>query len=177
MGTKGLTTSPPGPFPLRRLVLAIPIGLVVVVLIVRALVRSPSGAAGGVAAPAAAARLFGPTAAQNSGSPGIKVDWPTRNVRDPFHSDYVFPATLPKPLQPEADERVANARRLEALRKEAKTHISLHGTMVGARPMAVINGEMRRQGEVIAGFRLKQVEAKHIVVERDGFELVIHVPE
>ena len=175
MGTNGSITTAAGRPPNRRLVLAIPIGLVAVVLIVRVLVRPPSGAAGGVPSRTAATQAP-PASGPHGGLSRISVDWRIRNVRDPFHSDHVFPAP-PESSKTPVDERLVQALKLEGLRKEANAQLSLHGTMVGPRPMAVINGGMHRRGDTVAGFRLTQIEAKHIVVERDVVELMVHVPK
>jgi hypothetical protein len=44
---------------------------------------------------------------------------------------------------------------------------------MGPNPRAVINGELVGEGDVVAEFRVLKIEARRIVIEREGIRLEI----
>lgn len=51
--------------------------------------------------------------------------------------------------------------------------LRLQSTIMGARPAAMLNGEMVREGSVVAGFRVLRIEARQVIVEREGVKLAL----
>ena len=68
--------------------------------------------------------------------------------------------------QREHDALVAN------LRKQAE-QLKVQSTVMGASPKALINGEFVGVGSVVASFRVTKIEARRIVVEREGIKLEV----
>jgi len=68
--------------------------------------------------------------------------------------------------QREHDALVAN------LRKQAE-QLKVQSTVMGASPKALINGEFVGVGSVVASFRVTKIEARRIVVEREGIRLEV----
>ena len=53
--------------------------------------------------------------------------------------------------------------------------LQLQTIVMGASPRAVIDGEMVGIGSVVAGFRVSKIEARRIIVEREGIKLEIPI--
>jgi len=51
--------------------------------------------------------------------------------------------------------------------------LKLQSTVMGPQPSAMVNGEMVREGSVVAGFRVLKIEARRMIVEREGIKLAI----
>ena len=51
--------------------------------------------------------------------------------------------------------------------------MQLLSTVMGAKPKAMINGELVGEGDVIAAFRVIRIEARRVIVEREGIRLEI----
>jgi hypothetical protein len=51
--------------------------------------------------------------------------------------------------------------------------LKLDSTIMGATPGAMVNGEMVREGSTVAGFRVLKIEARQLIVEREGVKLAI----
>jgi hypothetical protein len=84
-----------------------------------------------------------------------------------------------------ADELKERQSLTEALQLEAR-QLKLMSTMTGASPQALINGRMVREGDVVAsgseespdgdcstGFRVLKIEARRVIIEREGIKLEI----
>jgi hypothetical protein len=105
------------------------------------------------------------------------IEWPTHVARDPFASELVFPPSAPTPPPPPVVDPATIAPipppvDLAALVREK---IHLKGTILGERPIAMMNGRVYRVGEVLEGFKVVEIEKKQITVERDGTRLVVEV--
>jgi hypothetical protein len=46
-------------------------------------------------------------------------------------------------------------------------------TLMGPHPKAMVNGQMVGEGEVVAQFRVTEIRARSVVVEREGIKLEI----
>jgi hypothetical protein len=46
---------------------------------------------------------------------------------------------------------------------------------MGAKPKAVIDGALVGEGDVVAQFRVLKIEARRIIVEREGIKLEIQM--
>ena len=140
------------------------------------MLRSGSSPAPGPAVAAANQPRPTPIAPANTTYAPLTVDWPLAFERDLFDIRAVIPpvvrpTTVPatKPVEPPpvvVDEAAVAAA-------DAKAHLALSATMVGAQPTAIINGQVHRVGEVIAGFRIIQIDHHKIIVERRGIRLSI----
>jgi hypothetical protein len=49
--------------------------------------------------------------------------------------------------------------------------LKVQSTVMGASPKAIVNGEMVGVGDVVALFRVSKIEARRVVVEREGIKL------
>ena len=91
---------------------------------------------------------------------------PVARVEDGFWDE------LAKSLSSQADQNKQRQIRIDnAVRDAAK--MQLQTIVMGASPKAVIDGEMVGEGSVVAGFRVSRIEARRIIVEREGIKLEI----
>ena len=81
---------------------------------------------------------------------------------------------LAKSMTFQADVRKERQILIENLHQQA-SQLRLQSTMMGATPKAVINGELVEEGEVVAAFRVLKIEARRIIVEREGIKLEIQM--
>ena len=51
--------------------------------------------------------------------------------------------------------------------------LKLQSTVTGAHPGAMMNGQMVREGDSVAGFRVVKIEARQVIVEREGVQLAV----
>ena len=87
-----------------------------------------------------------------------------------------------KSLTIRADQRRGRQILMENLSQQA-SQLRLQSTMMGATPKAVIDGELVGEGDVVAAksgedriqFRVLKIEARRIIVEREGIKLVIQM--
>ena len=156
----------------QKLVLLGGVSVVGLAVVVRMMSSGPESAPAATIAPPADAPLMTSMA---PAKPAVAVTWPADVARDPFHSDLVFPPAAPTP-QPKVEVPVVTpvpvAVDLSALVRE-KLH--LKGTILGERPVAMMNGRVYRVGEVVEGFKIVEIEKNRIAVERDGTRLVVAV--
>jgi hypothetical protein len=71
-----------------------------------------------------------------------------------------------------ADQRKERQILIENLQLQAM-QLRLQSTVMGATPRALLNGDMVREGDVVASFRVLKIEPRRIVVEREGIKLEI----
>jgi hypothetical protein len=89
---------------------------------------------------------------------------------------------LAKSLSQQADVRKERRILIENLQQQA-SQLRLQSTVMGAVPKAVVNGEMVGEGSVAASgagdtrvsFRVLKIEARRIIVEREGIKLEIQM--
>jgi hypothetical protein len=77
-----------------------------------------------------------------------------------------------KSMSDQADQRKERQVLVENLRLQA-AKLRLQTTVMGAKPRAVINGELVGEGDVVASFRVWKIEARRVIVEREGIRLDI----
>lgn len=143
---------------------------------IRLLSSGPQSApAATVTAPIAHGAPLAATTPLHPANHAINVTWPNEIARDPFHSNLVFPPAPPPPepvveapVLPPAPPPVD----IEALAKET---IHLKGTVLGDRPLAMMNGRVYRVGEVVEGFEIVKIGINQITIERDGLRLIVQV--
>ena len=71
-----------------------------------------------------------------------------------------------------ADQKREHEVLVENLKSQA-LQLKLESTMMGASPKALVNGQLLGVGDVVASFRVCKIEARRIVVEREGIKLEI----
>ncbi len=79
---------------------------------------------------------------------------------------------LAKSLSSQADQSKQRRIRTDNAVRDAG-EMNLQTIVMGASPKAVIDGEMVGEGSVVAGFRVSRIEARRIIVEREGIWLEI----
>lgn len=77
-----------------------------------------------------------------------------------------------KSLLDHADQQERRRELLSTLSGQAKA-LKVTSVMMGPKPRAVINGELVGEGDVVAGFRVVKIEARRIVIDRDGIALEV----
>jgi hypothetical protein len=71
-----------------------------------------------------------------------------------------------------ADQKREHEVLVENLKSQA-LQLRLESTMMGASPKALVNGQLVGVGDVVASFRVCTIDARRIVVEREGIKLEI----
>jgi len=79
---------------------------------------------------------------------------------------------LAKSLSSRADQNKQRQIRTDNAVRDA-ANLKLQTIVMSAAPTAVIDGEMVEEGSVVAGFRVSKIEARRIIVEREGIKLEI----
>jgi hypothetical protein len=98
---------------------------------------------------------------------GANVD---RTLRAPTGDG--FWDKLAKSMASRADQRRERQILVENLQLQAM-QLRLQSTVTSATPSALVNGSVFREGDVVASFRVLKIEARRIVVEREGIKLEI----
>jgi hypothetical protein len=79
---------------------------------------------------------------------------------------------LAKSMTSKADQKKEHEVLVENLRLQA-AQLKVQSTVMGASPKALVNGELVGVGDVVASFRVSKIEARRIVVEREGIKLEV----
>jgi hypothetical protein len=77
-----------------------------------------------------------------------------------------------KSMSSRADQQEQRQIILDNVRIAAE-QLKLESTILGETPLAMINGEIVHEGSVVAGFHVLKIEARQIVVEREGVKLAL----
>jgi len=85
-------------------------------------------------------------------------------------ADETFWDQLAKSISSEADQQERRNNLVQNLRQQAD-RLQLLSTVMGPKPKAMINGEFVGEGDVIATFRVFKIEARRVIVEREGIRL------
>jgi hypothetical protein len=88
--------------------------------------------------------------------------------------DEGFWAKLEKSLILQADQRDKRENQIANYRKDA-AQLKLQSTIMGPNPKAMVNGELVGEGDVVANFRVVQIEARRMIIEREGIRLEIQM--
>lgn len=88
--------------------------------------------------------------------------------------DEGFWARLEKSLILQADQRDKRENQIANYKAQA-TQLKLQSTIMGLRPKAMLNGEMVGEGDVVASFRVLKIEARRVIIEREGIRLEIQM--
>lgn len=105
----------------------------------------------------------------------VSITWTTQRDRDPFAS---WRTTSVVQQQPSLTKVADASETPEALRQKAQRELRLTSTIIGARPVAIINQQLCSPGSVIAGYTLVEVRQRSVVVKRDAVTILIslHTP-
>jgi hypothetical protein len=79
-----------------------------------------------------------------------------------------------KSMTARADQKKEHEVLVENLRLQA-AQLKIQSTVMGASPKALINGQLVGVGGVVASFRVAKIEARKIVVEREGIKLELRL--
>ena len=97
---------------------------------------------------------------------------PTGDVRERANDG--FWAKLEKSLALQADQRDKRENQ-KANYIKAAAQLKLQSTIMGPLPKALVNGELVGEGDVVAEFRVVKIEARRVIVEREGIRLEIQM--
>jgi hypothetical protein len=87
-------------------------------------------------------------------------------------ADNDFWDLLEKSLAWRADQRIKRETQIVAFMQEAD-QLRPTSTIGGPNPKAMINGQLVGEGDVVSSFRVIKIEARRILVEREGIRLEI----
>jgi hypothetical protein len=79
---------------------------------------------------------------------------------------------LAKSTHAQADQRKERQILIENLQRQA-SQLRIQTILMGENPRALINGTLVGEGDVAASFRVLRIEARRLVVEREGVRLEI----
>jgi hypothetical protein len=100
------------------------------------------------------------------------VEGPRNGAGAPDRGEDGFWAKLEKSLVLQADQRDKREnQRANYMARAAQ--LKLQSTMMGPQPKALVNGELVGEGDVVAEFRVVKIEARRVIVEREGIRLEI----
>lgn len=85
-----------------------------------------------------------------------------------------FWAKLEKSMALQADQKDKRENLIANFTAQAKK-LNLQSIMMGPQPRAMVNGEIVGEGSVVAEFRVLKIEARRIIVEREGITLQIQM--
>jgi hypothetical protein len=83
-----------------------------------------------------------------------------------------FWGRLEKSLTLQADQRDKRENQIANYKAQA-AQLNLQSTMMSPLPKALLNGELVGEGDVVASFRVLKIEARRVIVEREGIRLEI----
>jgi hypothetical protein len=89
-------------------------------------------------------------------------------------SDDGFWQRLEKSMAVQADQRDKRDNMIANFKDEA-AKLKLESTMMGPQPKALVSGELVGEGSVVAKFRIAKIEARRIIIEREGIRLEIQM--
>jgi hypothetical protein len=85
-----------------------------------------------------------------------------------------FWTDIAKSVAMQADQKIERQKFIEDVQRQAAA-LRLQTIMMGSTPQAMIDGDMVREGDVVASFRILKIEARRIIIERDGIKLELHM--
>jgi hypothetical protein len=91
----------------------------------------------------------------------------SRTIDDP-----TFWEKLAKSIDAQADQQHKRENLIQNVRQHAG-QLQVTSILMGSRPKAMINGVLIGEGEVVAGFRVLEIKARSVIVEREGIKLEI----
>lgn len=104
----------------------------------------------------------------------VDVTWPRELKRDLFAWEAVFEVEQPQEEEPVAEAPVERPDPA-AVRRDAEREVALQAIIFGEEPIAMINGEVTKVGQTVAGFRVVRIEARRIVLEKENIEISLEL--
>lgn len=89
-------------------------------------------------------------------------------------NDEGFWSTLEKSLTQRTDERHRHENLVASFTADAEK-LKLQSTLPGPQPRAMIDGKLVGEGSVVASFRIVKIDARKVIVEREGIRLEIQM--
>ncbi len=120
-------------------------------------------------APGRAGRSSLQSATPEAPRPSEEVPWPTSWSRDPFTRLFKEPTPVPPPLLSAAPSPTPTP----APTKETPSQFRVGAILYGTTPVALINGVICKEGDVIGGHRVQRIERESVVLEIQGTTLVL----
>jgi hypothetical protein len=77
-----------------------------------------------------------------------------------------------KSMSSRADQQEQRQILIDNIRLAAES-LKLESTIMGSTPGAMINGQMVHEGSVVNGFRVLSIQARELIVEREGVKLAV----
>lgn len=102
------------------------------------------------------------------------VEGPRTGVNTGNRGDDGFWGKLEKSLILQADQRDKRENQIANYKAEA-ARLKLQSTIMGPLPKALVNGELIGEGDVVASFRVLKIEARRVIIEREGIRLEIQM--
>jgi hypothetical protein len=96
----------------------------------------------------------------------------TTSAPDKETSETGYWNLVAKSLSSRADQQEQRQILIDNVRIAAAS-LKLESTIMGAHPGAMVNGNMVREGDDVAGFRVVSIEARQVIVEREGVKLAL----
>jgi hypothetical protein len=93
------------------------------------------------------------------------------------HSDSTeggFWLNLEKSMALRADQRVKQDNLIANYKAQA-SDLKIQSIVMGPQPRAMVSGQMVTEGDVVAGFRVLKIEARRMIIEREGIRLEIQM--
>jgi len=85
-----------------------------------------------------------------------------------------FWEALAKSVNTRADQMEKRQNLIQNLTDQA-SQMELQSIVMGAKPKALVDGELVGEGDVVASFRVLKIESRRIIVEREGIRLEIQM--
>jgi hypothetical protein len=85
-----------------------------------------------------------------------------------------FWEALAKSVNTRADQMEKRQNLIQNLTDQA-SQLELQSIVMGAKPKALVDGELVGEGDVVASFRVLKIESRRIIVEREGIRLEIQM--
>jgi hypothetical protein len=107
----------------------------------------------------------------------VKLDYYPMDAAHAAHitgpvNDPTFWEKLAKSIDAQADQQHKRENLIQNLRQQAG-QLAVTSTLMGPRPKAMVNGVMVSEGEFVAQFRVTEIRARSVIVEREGIKLEI----
>jgi hypothetical protein len=102
------------------------------------------------------------------------VEGPRNGANLSRQGDDGFWVKLEKSLVLQADQRDKRENQVANYKAQA-AQLKLQSTIMGPQPKALVNGELVGEGDVVASFRVLRIEARRVIIEREGIRLEIQM--
>lgn len=106
---------------------------------------------------------------------------PTTNAPAPQMIAVTWPLDVPRDPFQEIHPQLSQAHGVEArpsagdLYQQAAQLIHLQGIITSREPMVMINGTLHRRGQLVHGFRIKEIHSRRVVLERNGIDIELRL--